>query len=728
MCDTEQKVTGPPAFAEAALARDTAGGLFLSQVVPPGMCARPRRQRRLAVLLATVLALAAVTAALPATAAASPAAATAVSGSTNATGGAETTATTQADTTIDATARVGLTPADPGTVRVTLGFDVPTQVTNLVVTLPPDATVTSTDGFGRTSDGYEWDGDGAPSLTYDLEVNRSERVEGPLTGRGQYSFVDAGRWALIRRPGFGARWEWRGTPDVTLVRSVEPAGSGAVGDSMLYLGPHEEHVRQAHGQRFRLVVPAAARMRVGPDAILGSLASASDELRVGDRDDEVFAVAAPTDSVGWTARGLQTGESDFWVRDEEPLSTPENVWLHEYVHTRQDFSNDADASVRWLTEGMANYYAAMLSVENGEISFESFSRELARGTGATYGDSILAAPETWARYTDYEKGSLVTGELDRRIRLASGRVNDFENVWAQLNSAEGSVDHQTLRDAIATTTNESVATRLSDLVTTRATPEMWSRAEHRAAFGPTPALFRTRVPALDTSYRVSGPYRNRSVDRVPTLVPGETLAFTVGIENVGGQTGAYTVPVTRGDATVTTLSGSLDGRSSANRTVEYTVAETGRWTVSAGDSSFLLSATDPARPTVASVATDPASPTAGIETVIVATVRNDASVPGERTLRFTVDDRPVANRTVNLDAGSTREVAVSTALDAGSHRVAVGNVSATVEVASEPTATEESEGNGGAGAGTSTGTGPGFAVSGALGALAALSLLARRRR
>jgi len=631
----------------------------------------------------------------------------------------------QADTTIDATARLALTPAEPGTVQVELTFDVPTQVTALVVTLPDEATVTDTSGFAETSEGYEWRGDGEPALTYTLDANRSQAAEGPLTGDGQYSFVDAGPWALLRKPGFGARWEWRGTPEVTLERSVTTAGSGAVGDTMVYLGPHEEHVRVAHDQRFRLIVPTAADLSVSPEAILGSFANASAELRVGDRDPEVFAVAAPTGSVGWTARGLQTGDADFWVRDREPLATPENVWLHEYVHTRQAFSRDVSSSARWLTEGMANYYAAVLTLERGQIGFESFSRELELGQESRYDRSILAAPDTWARYTDYEKGALVAGELDRRIRLATGRVNSLGNVWAQLNSAEDPVDQATLRDAIRTTTNESVATGLADLVTTRTVPPMWSREQHRAAFGPTPALVRTTVPAGDTGYRVSGPFRNRSTDGAPTLVPGETLAFSVGIENVGGRDGTYTLPVRRDGTTITTLTGSVGARASTNRTVEYAVTEPGRRTLSVGDSTLVVTATDPARPAVTGLDTDPAAPTAGQETTLRATVRNDAAVPGERMLTFAVDGRPLTNRTVRLDAASTREIAVSTTLAAGTHRVAVGNASTTVAVTPAPTATATATDGVAA---TSVATGPGFTVTGSLAALAALAVLARHRR
>jgi len=621
------------------------------------------------------------------------------------------------DTTIDATTSLALTPARPGSVRASLRFDVPVQVTSLRITLPEGASVTGTDGFERIDDGYEWTGADDPSLTFDLAVNRSNRAEGPLTGDGRYSFVDAGEWALVRKPGFGLSGQFRGSGDVTVDRTVETAGSGAVGDAMVYLGPYEEHIRRAHGQRFRLIVPAAADMAAEPDAVLGALANASDELRVGDRDSEVFGIAAPTAEVGWAARGLQTGDTDFWVRDVEELDTPENVWLHEYVHTRQAFGGRADASGRWLTEATANYYAALLTLEAGDTGFGPFSRELARGTDERYRGTVLAEPDTWARFADYEKGALVVGELDRRLRLATDRTNSFENVFAQLNGAE-TVDRDRLRSAMATVANETVAARLDRYVATSRSPSMWERATHRVAFGATPPLVRTTVPAPETAYRVSGPYRNRTAERLPTLVPNETVAFEVAVVNRGGASGDYDVPVRVNGTTITTLSGTVAGRTTKNRTVEYTVTNPGRRVLRVGGTGVELSTVDPARPTVSGVRTEPVAPTAGSSVAVVATVRNDAPVPGRTELTIADGDCELATRTVRLDAESTRELTVTTTFAAGTHRLSVGNASTTLEVTPEPTPTETA---------TSTTSGPGFGTVAALVAIGGLAVLRSRR-
>ena len=123
-------------------------------------------------------------------------------------------------------------------------------------------------------------------------------------------------------------------------------------------------------------------MREAPRSVLDSLADASNALRVGDRDDEVFVVAAPTSGVQWGVRGYQTGESDLWVRDVEPVDSAENPWVHEYVHTRQDFALDPE--MRWFREASASYYAALLTYEQGRVPYDGFSQRIGAGANSSY--------------------------------------------------------------------------------------------------------------------------------------------------------------------------------------------------------------------------------------------------------------------------------------------------------------------------------------------------------
>ena len=273
----------------------------------------------------------------------------------DATGTATASTATESGGTIDLRQELRRTPDREGEYDAHHRYRIPTEVTELEVTLPEDATVISRSGFARKGGTtYAWDGvTSRPTLTYRLPADETVEGDGPIAGPGEYLFVDRGEWALVTRPRTGHSWRWTGGGKVRLERTTVADGEGATGDAMAFLGPHEEYRHEAHGQTFRLIVPAAAHLEEDPGEIFASLAHASDAMRVGNRDGEVFVVAAPTGEVQWGVRGLQTGGADMWVRDVERLDDVNNVWLHEYVHSRQDYETAAGA--RWFTEGAAVY-------------------------------------------------------------------------------------------------------------------------------------------------------------------------------------------------------------------------------------------------------------------------------------------------------------------------------------------------------------------------------------
>jgi len=178
-------------------------------------------------------------------------------------------------------------------------------------------------------------------------------------------------------------------------------------------------------------------MREAPRSVLDSLADASNALRVGDRDDEVFVVAAPTSGVQWGVRGYQTGESDLWVRDVEPVDSAENPWVHEYVHTRQDFALDPE--MRWFREASASYYAALLTYEQGRVPYDRFSQRIGAGANSSYAEVVLANQSTWQSTPDYDKGALVAGQLDRQIRNTRDQERTLQTVVQAMNADPGPV-------------------------------------------------------------------------------------------------------------------------------------------------------------------------------------------------------------------------------------------------------------------------------------------------
>jgi hypothetical protein len=512
---------------------------------------------------------------------------------------ATATASTQStDDEIRMTTTLDRTPDRTGEITATVSFRFPDRVSELTARLPEAANVTATDGFSRDTDtAYEWDErTDRPSVTFRIGANKLVDGSGPLAEEGRFLFADTADWSLVQIPSTGARWLQTGSSELAVVRETAVDGPGAVGDRMAFLGPHEIKTHTAHGQTFRLVVPEAADLEESPTDIFDSLSHASDLLRVGDRDSEVLVIAAPTDSVGWGVRGLQTGESDMWVQDSEPLDDATNVWLHEYVHTRQAYQQQVTAETQWLAEGGASYYAALLTLEQGRIDFDRFQRVLDEGTVEPQSTSILSQPDSWENNANYWKGSLVVGDLDRRIRLATGSEASFETVFRSLNShgtsADGTITASDLERYVREAGGDDVAADSTRYMTTDAAPAMWDVETHGEAFGQRPARFSFRL-AEDDPVRISGPDGTEPlVDTSRTLTVDETLTVDMVARNVGGTVGSYELTF-RVNESQTTAAGRLAPNETATHRFNHTFTEPGQYTVTVGDKQWDLRVEEP---------------------------------------------------------------------------------------------------------------------------------------
>ena len=600
---------------------------------------------------------------------------------------------------------------------------VPDRVTRLEVTLPEEATSVEASGFDAAGDRtYEWDGSAAePHLQYRMEANRTSDP-GPLAGDGEYLFVDTGEWGIVRVPNIRVGWGWRGET-VRLHREHAVDGDGAAGDVVAYLGPYDEHVREAHGQRFRLVVPEAAQLEEPPDAILEAFADGSDALRVGSRDPSVFVVAAPTDDVSWAVRGLQTGPADMWVRDFERLDDPENVWMHEYVHSRQGYR--ADPSARWFTEASATYYAALLTLERGDVDFEDFRRLLARGERSPQSESVLSDPGTWRNNADYNKGALVAGEIDRQIRLSTDGEATFATVFRELNTRDEPVDEGTFLSIVDDAGGSAVADEADRYTRTAAVPAAWDREAHDEAFGQLPARISYSIAAED-AVRVAGPYRDRPVAGEPVeLVTDETLEIAVEIENAGGTAGEYDLTMVVDGRVIDSRDGRIGAGETTIERFEREFGDLGEHQINVGGERLTVVVREPAEPTVVDVAVSPAELTLGETATVTATVRNDARVPARGTFPIAVDGDERDHREVLLDVdeAETLEWTIQPDRD-GEVTVQVGDRSQTIVVSPSTTPTPVGPDIGETPVST-PGFGPAIAVVAMVAAL--LAALARRR-
>lgn len=579
---------------------------------------------------------------------------------------------------------------EAGTVGVTTTARMPDRVKELELSLlSANDDDVEADGFERDDDAgdgevWVWDGETeAPSITYRMDANVSTEESGPLATGGTYRFVDTGEWALVRTPRVGAGWSQTGQTKIRLDRENVVDGEGVASQAIAFLGPHEEHVREGETQRYRLIVPAAADMEAPPEAVFDAFEGGARSLPVGAVDDEVFAVAVPTGDVTWSVRGLQTGDADLWVRDEEPAGTADDVWTHEYVHTRQAYTVDpADPSARWFTEASATYYAALFALDRSATDFESFERTLARGERDPAASSTLAEPGTWQANAPYTKGALVAGDLDRRIRLASDGRASLATVFRELNDDGEDVTNRDFLDAVEASAaaggdDEAAAevrTEAERLTTTDDHPGMWDRDAHTEAFGETPAQIGYAL--ADDGVRATGEYRNRSVDDDPVrLVADETLALAVDVSNTGGVGGDYDLSLSVDGETVERRNGTVAAGEATTERFERAFAEPGEYEVRVGSQTLTVVVSEPADPLVRGVSTDVDRVTAGGSVTVTATVANDASIPAGSALEFRVDGETVGTEPVRLDADAEttveRAVTVPGADDADTATVSV---------------------------------------------------------
>ncbi|WP_324663561.1 M61 metallopeptidase family protein [Haloarcula sediminis] len=624
---------------------------------------------------------------------------------------------TQTDDDIVRTSSYALTPDRPGSVRVTLTYRLPDRVRSLRTHLVDDGTVTSTNGFDRVNDTtYDWDeSTSTPSITVRFNPNETTSKTGPEAASGQYLFADTGEWALLRQFRTSSSYSYT-KPEPGVDRRVRTDGPGAAGDRIVFLGDVRTVERTQNGQTFRLVVPEAAELSESPEAVLDSLTNASRTLRVGNRDETVVGFAAPTDRVEWGVRGLATGDSEFWVRDFERLGEPANVWLHEYVHTRQAFRTTSET--RWLTEATAQYYAAQLTLEQGRIDFEAFRRELARGERSTYDGVVLSSPSTWTANANYVKGALAAGRLDLALREGTNRSATLQQVVHELNEGGQPVTQTGFLGAVEAAGGADSRSTAAELSETSERLSMWNQRTHSRLFGPVPAQIRYGLPSGADGYRASGPYRNDTLSTPVRLATGERLTVDTVVENTGGETGAYNATLTVDGRAVASASGELDAESDRTVPLSYTFDRPGEYTLGAGGETATVVVEEPAEPTVSEVSVDSERVRAGESVRVTATVRNDAAVPANGTVTFTRDGEPVAERAVTLSPGATTELSADIELPtAGTARLGAGSATPVTVTVATPT-----DGP----AGTSGGSGPGFTAPVAVLA-AALALLARRR-
>lgn len=363
---------------------------------------------------------------------------------------------------------------DPATVRLRLTFDAPTDARSFWV-LDHRGSVVSTDGFvaGETKDGdpgYRWDRETqSPSMTVVTTVDTTDS-NGTFEGK---EFAATEAWTLAPTPKLTVAWlpasdgEWRYRQpfDESYPHQASFAAAGVLGESFLYVGQYEEYTRRADGQQFRVVVAPNATSTTPPKQALDALAASSRYLP-GKSPESVLAFVLP-DPI--RRGGFASSRTDeFWVHEDAALSSPSNLWVHEYVHTRQSFS--LGTGMQWFREASAGYFAANASLRHDRIERTTVARAF---TGKEFGNATLSNPATWSSHeVPYYRGPLVLWALDREIRSVTDGERDLRDVFERMNGHEGNVTYADFKHLVADVAGQSMDAWLDRYVTTTERPDV----------------------------------------------------------------------------------------------------------------------------------------------------------------------------------------------------------------------------------------------------------------
>lgn len=573
-----------------------------------------------------------------------------------------------------------LLPDRPEQVEAVIRYDVPAGVTELEFTVQHgEFEVASTDGFSRTGgDTFEWSGAGGGGT-----VTLRHGVDQPLreTDGDGPRVAGTGDWAVVVRPSIWTEWRYQGSnPGIGYRLSVD--GEGYAGEHLAFLGTHQRREATVDGETISLVLPAAAQPASDPGTILHSLSNASDRFRVGSRNEEIVVIAAPTDGVDWGTNGYSIGP-DAWVAASSPVDRNTNVWIHEFVHARHHrFPGSLATETRWLVEGSAEYYGSLFNVYQGHTRYDGFRTAMEEGTDDHLDGVVLADPATWTGGAEYERGPLVVGAIDRRLREATDGEATFRDVVRAWNEDEDTFTSAEFLATVEELGGPEVGAYAHNLTETQRAPSLWDFDAHAAAFDVSIPYLHATV-RTDPFLRIDGPNREGPV--TGPVAPGETIVATAEVTNNGTAAGTYRTSLREGTnrfAADPIVNETVRVEPGETETValRYRPERAGRHDLWSGETRASMRVSEPAPANATSLRIEPANPEPGENVTVTATLRNDAAFArGDLTV---VGNATAANRTALLGAGESTNLSVGVGpVDAGTLTVRAGNRTRNVSVA-----------------------------------------------
>jgi hypothetical protein len=147
--------------------------------------------------------------------------------------------------------------------------------------------------------------------------------------------------------------------------------------------------------------------------------STAENLDVGGTYDEVRIYVSPRDT-GMRKGSVPSNDdrmgNEAIVDKRASIHSPENTWIHEYVHTRQQFH--ATEGLQWFYEGSATYYAARASLEQGLITPREYDAALAQWNQFNSTDNLN---EVEKEELAYKRGAVVLSRVDSELQSSTNR-------------------------------------------------------------------------------------------------------------------------------------------------------------------------------------------------------------------------------------------------------------------------------------------------------------------
>ncbi|MFB6192318.1 MAG: hypothetical protein ABEI11_03235 [Haloarculaceae archaeon] len=365
-------------------------------------------------------------------------------------GGSTLAASTADRPVINHTYALDRTPGTDNSVEVRSIVEVPDNLLEFTLALPPSVTIQSTDGFEQVdSNRVTWDDDAStrrPTVTYTLAANRRSDGFGLISVEtDSYAFVDSGA--------FTGATSWRystSQPAPRYETSVTTRGEGYATGEFAYMGAYTTQSFDG-SQSFTYVETAPSSPDVPATDLMRGLSDVGASFDVGERDDRVVLFAPPA----VLRLGGRAGDTSLWVNVDDGFDEGDwqawEVWYHEYVHTRQNISAESGDGAYWLLEGSADYYGGYFAWQAGHMTADEFRTYLATDEHA---DTRLTEAVQGGDNREYTKGRRVIGALDIRIRQETDGRRTLADVLRRVNSRDVT-SHSQFRAIVRDVANDS---------------------------------------------------------------------------------------------------------------------------------------------------------------------------------------------------------------------------------------------------------------------------------